>query len=159
MEQATTRVAHLLTTHNIPIPSNTLVQNARASLLARKTASSTLTVLLDTAVVRGSFSNIPLWQALMEDVGMAVDLLRTNNGLFSPAPDIVAERQRAAAMAPLPTLPKRSVSGPRSEAQQASKLITEAKAEAQALEKGMAFRKGWVIPSPCRTVGCHTICN
>jgi hypothetical protein len=88
IEQATSRAATLLEQHRLPQPTDSSTQLARENLLSRRTAVTTLTLTLDTAVVRASFSNIPLWHALMDDMGLATGLMTRNKGLFAPAPDI-----------------------------------------------------------------------
>mgnify|MGYP001806792432 CR=1 FL=1 len=93
IEQATSRAMTLLEQHRLPLPSDANTQLARENLLSRRTAVTTLTVTLDTAVVRASFSNIPLWHALMDDMGIATGLMTRNKGLFAPAPVIVWARE------------------------------------------------------------------
>ncbi|KXZ47067.1 hypothetical protein GPECTOR_38g304 [Gonium pectorale] len=53
------------------------------SLLSRKTMVTAISLKLDTAVFRGSFSNIPLWHSLVDDLGLASSLMIQNNGLFA----------------------------------------------------------------------------
>ncbi|EFJ52490.1 hypothetical protein VOLCADRAFT_102987 [Volvox carteri f. nagariensis] len=88
VEQATLRAAGLLELHNLPLPTSSAALIASGKLLSRQPAVSKILFNLETAVIRASFSNIPLWHALLDDVGIAVDLLQRNNGLFPPAPVI-----------------------------------------------------------------------
>jgi hypothetical protein len=44
------------------VPIDTAVQNSPGSLLHRRPAFLRLAIKLDTAVIRGSFSNVPVWQ-------------------------------------------------------------------------------------------------
>ncbi|GFR40085.1 hypothetical protein Agub_g633, partial [Astrephomene gubernaculifera] len=101
VEQATARASGLLEQHKLSLPTSSTTQVTLENLLSRHAAVSTITFELDTAVVRGSFSNIPVWHALMDDMGLALGLIQANKGLFAPAPGLLqATRMPAVAKAP-----------------------------------------------------------
>lgn len=79
----------LHTTAHARAPCDQQAQAARIDLLKRKPGRGRITLELQTAVVRGAFSNIPLWHALMDDVGLALGNLRRNSGLFARAPVVL----------------------------------------------------------------------
>ncbi|GIL45737.1 hypothetical protein Vafri_2896 [Volvox africanus] len=86
VQQATFRAAGLLELHKLPLPTSSAALVAVEKLLSRQIVESKIVFALDTAVVRASFSNIPVWHALLDDVGIAMGLMEQNNGLFSRAP-------------------------------------------------------------------------
>ncbi|GLI64033.1 hypothetical protein VaNZ11_007171 [Volvox africanus] len=86
VQQATFRAAGLLELHKLPLPTSSAALVAVEKLLSRQISESKIVFALDTAVVRASFSNIPVWHALLDDIGIAMGLMKQNNGLFSHAP-------------------------------------------------------------------------